>query len=100
MSPEDALEFAVGFQAELSDGWGFLAVQGDDGIPSLIVSEAVPPFPAGWVIWLAKPISGGRILKGGVYFTDDDGPERVERRAWMVLELLRHAEVGERALWN
>ncbi len=99
LAPEDALVFVRTFQKQLPPGWGFLSFEDDDGVPNLILSETIPPMPAGWMLWIAKPIGSG-ILKGGVYFTEKDRPEDVEARAWIILGLLELRLRSEAATWN
>jgi hypothetical protein len=100
VAPDDALAFVCDLQKRLPDGWGFISFEDDEGVSNLVVTETEPPLPAGWLVWLAKNLLGGRILKGAVYFKDDDRPEDVESRAWVVLELLKQQERRDAARWN
>lgn len=100
MTPEDALRFAVGFVKGLPDGWGFLAEAHHDGMDALILTETGPPFRPGWMLWISKELSGGRILKGGVLFGEEDTAWDVEVRAWSVLGALRVRERQDAAMWN
>jgi len=100
MTPVGVLQFAADFRPNLPDTWGFLVWVDDDGVSNLIVSKTEPPMPPGWMIWLAKKIAGGRTLKGGVLFSEDDTPQDVEARAWVVLGVLRGQETRDAAKWN
>lgn len=99
MTPRDGLKFAVGFGENLTDGWGFLTVRDGETV-GVVINETPPELPRGWMIWLAKQLQGGRILKGAVLFGPDDTPEEVERRAWLVLAALRRHELSDQARWN
>lgn len=91
----------VSFREKLgNEGWGFLTMQPDGGPVGLVIDETEPPLPPGWMLWLAKDIPGGRILRGAVFFSLQDTPEDVERRAWLVLSALRRTEMSDRAAWN
>jgi hypothetical protein len=99
MSPEEAIDFAKAFRHKLPDGWGFLVLD-EGGERHLILTETEPPAPHGMILWLAKEIAGGRTLRGAVVFNEDDEPQDVEVRAWIVLGLLRSQERLDAALWN
>lgn len=96
MTTDDATVFAREMAPELPSGWGWLTYQPEVG-PLLLVVEEIPD---GWMVWLAKAIAGGRILKGSVKFGARDSREDFEMRAWLVLGLLRRQELVDAARWN
>lgn len=101
MTPQEALRFAESFALELPDGWGFLAEAQDfDGAAALVLTETPPALPVGWILWLSKRITGGRILKAGVFFSEDDTPQDVEAKAWAILGRLQITERQDAARWN
>lgn len=94
MTPENVSEFVGGLH--LPDGWGILCRE-EGGEQRIVISEASPDL---WLLWIAKRIVGGRILKGGVSFRPEDTPREVEARAWVALRELRIRELRDAAEWN
>lgn len=100
MSPNESLAFAVGLRGSLPPGWGWLTWEGYDGRLHLVIEESRPPLPPGWLIWLARDLLGGGMLRGAVTFGPDDSPQDVEARVWVVLAHLRAQEARLAARWN
>lgn len=99
MTDAEILAFTHRLERTLPPGYGFVCMTDEateEEGPALMVQETGPPFPPGKLIWIAKRLIGGRILKGALLIAPEQDPAELEARAYVVVAVLdgyarRHA---------
>ncbi len=89
MTDDELIAFTDSILPELPDGYGFWCVRADsDDSVALLVEDTEPPMPPGKLLWIARELAGGRIIKGALLVAPDQDPAELRTRALVVVGVL------------